>query len=194
MSPRGDDPNATSRGERFAPTRARTLVEDESEQFPVASAVPVAPQWGEQRGNTTGTPIGKHNGEKNGKQQRKMKSEKKQKIFRFLILFICFKIMSVHKSKEKKWKSHIFEIVFLKMGTSPKSSIFSPQAWAKTPAPKPQAWAPGSPWEPLGAPWEPLGAPGRLLGAHNGKPTTGGEQRGNEKCHDPRNRLNWSNG
>ena len=33
--------------------------------------------------------------------------------------------MSVHKSKEKKWKSHIFEIFFVKMGTSPKSSIFS---------------------------------------------------------------------
>ena len=42
--------------------RARALVENESEQFPVASAVPVAPQWGEQRGNTTGTTIGKHNG------------------------------------------------------------------------------------------------------------------------------------
>ena len=55
----------------------RVLVENESEQFPVASAVPVAPQWGEQRGKTTGTTIGKHNGKKNQeKQQRKMKSEK----------------------------------------------------------------------------------------------------------------------
>ena len=48
--------------------RARALVENESEQFPVASAVPVAPQWGEQRGKT----IGKHNGKKNRKQQRKV--------------------------------------------------------------------------------------------------------------------------
>ena len=48
VSPRGGDPNATSRGERFAPARA--LVENESEQFPVASALPVAPQRGEQRG------------------------------------------------------------------------------------------------------------------------------------------------
>jgi len=38
-------------------------VENESEQFPVASAVPVAPQWGEQRGNTTGTTIGKNTSE-----------------------------------------------------------------------------------------------------------------------------------
>ena len=53
--------------------RARALVENESEQFPVASAVPVAPQWGEQRGKTTGTTIGKHNGKKNRKQQRKVK-------------------------------------------------------------------------------------------------------------------------
>ena len=52
--------------------RARA-VENESEQFPVASAVPVAPQWGEQRGKTTGTTIGKHNGKKNRKQQRKIK-------------------------------------------------------------------------------------------------------------------------
>ena len=43
--------------------RARALVENESEQFPVASAVPVAPQWGEQRGNTTGTTIGKNTSE-----------------------------------------------------------------------------------------------------------------------------------
>ena len=78
--------------------RARALVENESEQFPVASAVPVAPQWGEQRGNTTGTPIGKHNGEKHGKQQRKMKSEKKK--YTFFILFNCLKIMSVHKWKD----------------------------------------------------------------------------------------------
>ena len=89
--------------------RARALVENESEQFPVASAVPVAPQWGEQRGNTTGTTIGKHNGEKNRKQQRKMKSEKKtKKIFIFFILFNCFKIMPVHKSKEEKRKTQIF--------------------------------------------------------------------------------------
>ena len=81
VSPRGGDPNATSRGERFAPTRARALVENESEQFPVASAVPVAPQWGEQRGKTTGTTIGKHNGKKNEKQQRKIKSEKTHFLF-----------------------------------------------------------------------------------------------------------------
>ena len=103
--------------------RARVLVENESEQFPVASAVPVAPQWGEQRGKTTGTTIGKHNGKKKQeKQQRNMKSEKK---IRFFILFNCFKIMPVHKSKEKKRKSQIFEIFFLKMGTSPKSSVFA---------------------------------------------------------------------
>ena len=65
--------------------RARVLVENESEQFPVASAVPVAPQWGEQRGKTTGTTIGKHNGKKNQeKQQRKMKSEKNIQIFYFI--------------------------------------------------------------------------------------------------------------
>ena len=66
--------------------RARALVENESEQSLVASAVPVVPQWGEQRGKTTGTTIGKHNGKKNGKQQRKMKSEKKpkKKIFYFI--------------------------------------------------------------------------------------------------------------
>ena len=95
--------------------RARALVENESEQFPVASAVPVAPQWGEQRGKTTGTTIGKHNGKKKQeKQQRKMKSE--NKIFRFCILFNCFKIMPVHKSKEKKRKSQIFEIFFFEDG------------------------------------------------------------------------------
>ena len=66
--------------------RARALVENESEQFPVASAVPVAPQWGEQRGKTTGTTIGKHNGKKNEKQQRKIKSEKTKKtVFFYLI-------------------------------------------------------------------------------------------------------------
>ena len=52
---------------------ARALVENDSEQFPVASALPVAPQWGEQRGKTIGTTIGKHNGKKNRKQQRKVK-------------------------------------------------------------------------------------------------------------------------
>ena len=96
--------------------RARALVENESEQFPVASAVPVAPQWGEQRGNTTGTPIGKHNGEKNGKQQRKMKSEKKIHFLFYLIalkscLYInrrtqIFEIFFVNR------KSQIFEIFF----------------------------------------------------------------------------------
>ena len=87
VSPPGGDPNATSRGERFAPTRARVLVENESEQFPVASAVPVAPQWGEQRGKTTGTTIGKHNGKKKQeKQQSKMKSEKKYSDFVFYLI------------------------------------------------------------------------------------------------------------
>ena len=66
---------------------ARALVENESEQFPVASAVPVAPQWGEQRGKTTGTTIGKHNEKKNEKQQRKIKSEKNKKYCIFFILF-----------------------------------------------------------------------------------------------------------
>ena len=92
--------------------RARVLVENEREQFPVASAVPVAPQWGEQRGKTTATTIGKHNGKKNQeKQQRKMKSEKNKKNS-FFILFNCFKIMPVHKSKEKKRKSQIFFEIF----------------------------------------------------------------------------------
>ena len=90
---------------------ARALVENESEQFPVASAVPVAPQWGEQRGKTTGTTIGKHNGKKNRRNNRE-KWKVKKKIFRFCILFNCFKIMPVHKSKEKKRKSQIFEIFF----------------------------------------------------------------------------------
>ena len=79
--------------------RARALVENESEQFPVASAVPVAPQWGEQRGSAIGTPIGKHNGEKTGNNREKWKVKNK-KIFTCFILFICFKIMSVHKSKD----------------------------------------------------------------------------------------------
>ena len=84
VSPRGGDPNATGRGEHLAPERARALVENESKQFRVASAVPVAPHWGEQRGKTTGTTIGKHNGKKNEKQQRKIKSEKtKNCIFLF---------------------------------------------------------------------------------------------------------------
>ena len=52
--------------------RARALVENESEQFPVASAVPVAPQWGEQRGKT----IGKHNGgNKTGNSREKWQKE-----------------------------------------------------------------------------------------------------------------------
>ena len=54
-------------------------MENESEQFPVASAVPVAPQWGEQRGKTTGTTIGKHNGKK--KQETAEKSEQKMYVF-----------------------------------------------------------------------------------------------------------------
>ena len=58
-------------------------------------------------------PIGDHNreaqrGNKTGN-NREMKSGKKN---RFFILFSCFKIMSVHKSKEKKRKSQIFEIFF----------------------------------------------------------------------------------
>jgi len=45
-----------------------------------------------------------------------MKSENKnKKIFVFLILFNCFKIMPVHKSKEKK-ENHRFLKYFLKMG------------------------------------------------------------------------------
>ena len=73
-----------------------------------------------QRGNTTGTTIGKHNGgNKTGNNREKWKVKKN----RFFILFSCFKIMSVHKPKEKKQKSQIFEY-FLEMGTSPKSSIF----------------------------------------------------------------------
>ena len=62
--------------------RARALVENESEQFPVASALPVAPQWGEQRGKTIGTTIGKHNGKKNRKQQRKVK-----KMYVFIFIY-----------------------------------------------------------------------------------------------------------
>jgi len=54
-------------------------VENESEQFPVASAVPVAPQWGEQRGNTTGTTIGKHNGETKRETKLKNENEKNRK-------------------------------------------------------------------------------------------------------------------
>ena len=88
VSPRGGDPNATSRGEHLAPERARALVENESKQFRVASAVPVAPQWGEQRGKTTGTTIGKHNGKKKQqKQPRRVKVKKKEKniqIFYFI--------------------------------------------------------------------------------------------------------------
>ena len=76
VSPRGVSPGRWSQcnesGWAFC-ANARALVENESEQFPVASAVPVAPQWGEQRGKTTGTTIGKHNGKKNRKQQRKVK-------------------------------------------------------------------------------------------------------------------------
>ena len=102
--------------------RARALVENESEQFPVASAVPVAPQWGEQRGKTTGTTIGKHNGgNKTGNSREKWK-----KMYVFWCIFYllnCFKIMSVCKSKEKM-KITDFWNIFLKMGTSPKSSIF----------------------------------------------------------------------
>ena len=59
--------------------RARVLVENESEQFPVASAVPVAPQWGEQRGKTTATNREAQREKNQEKQQRKMKSEKNQK-------------------------------------------------------------------------------------------------------------------
>ena len=124
VSPPGGDPNATSRGERFALTRARALVENESEQFPVASSVPVAPQWGEQRGKTTGTTIGKHNGgNKTGNSREKWKN-----MYVFLCIFYllnCFKIMSVCKSKEKMKITDFFWTIFLKMGTSPKSSVFA---------------------------------------------------------------------
>ena len=65
--------------------RARALVENESEQFPVASAVPVAPQWGEQRGKTTGTTIGKHNGKQNRRNNReKWKVKNNIHIFDFI--------------------------------------------------------------------------------------------------------------
>ena len=58
--------------------RARALVENESEQFPVASAVPVAPQWGEQRGKTTGTTIeNNREAQREKKQETAEKSEKK---------------------------------------------------------------------------------------------------------------------
>ena len=50
-----------------------------------------------------------------------MKSEKKTKKN---VLFSCFNIMSVHRSKEKKNENHRFLKYSLKMGTSPKSSIF----------------------------------------------------------------------
>ena len=63
--------------------RARALVENESEQFPVASAVPVAPQWGEQRGKTTGTTIGKHNRKKNRRNNREKWKWKNKKILYF---------------------------------------------------------------------------------------------------------------
>ena len=71
--------------------RARALVENESEQFPVASAVPVAPQWGEQRGNTTGTPIGKHNGEKTGNNREKWKVKKNKKYLDFFFYLSALK-------------------------------------------------------------------------------------------------------
>ena len=64
--------------------RARALVENESEQFPVASAVPVAPQWGEQRGKTTGTTIGKHNGKKKTGETTEKNEKWKKKICQIL--------------------------------------------------------------------------------------------------------------
>ena len=124
VSPRGVSPGRVSQcnesGWAFC-ANARALVENESEQFPVASAVPVAPQWGEQRGKTTGTTIGKHNGKKNRKQQRKVKKT----CMSFFYLLNCFKIMSVCKSKEKNENHTCLNYFFLKMGTSPKSSVFA---------------------------------------------------------------------
>ena len=70
--------------------RARVLVENESEQFPVASAVPVVPQWGEQRGKTTGTTIGKHNGKKKTGETTE-KNEKLKKKSDFLFYLIALK-------------------------------------------------------------------------------------------------------
>ena len=66
--------------------RARALVENESEQFQVASAVPVAPQWGEQRGKTTGTTIAKHNGKQNRRNNREKWSEKIYSYFWFYLI------------------------------------------------------------------------------------------------------------
>ena len=71
--------------------RARALVENESEQFPVASAVPVAPQWGEQRGSAIGTPIGKHNGEKTGNNREKWKVKKTKKYLHVLFYLSALK-------------------------------------------------------------------------------------------------------
>ena len=92
--------------------RARVLVENESEQFPVASAVPVAPQWGEQRGKTTATNREAQREKKPGETTEKNEKWKKPKKNSFFILFSCFKIMPVHESKEKKRKSQICEIFF----------------------------------------------------------------------------------
>ena len=77
-----------------------------------------------QRGNTTGTTIGKHNGgNKTGNSREKWK-----KMYVFWCIFYllnCFKIISVCKSKEKMKITHFFWTIFMKMGTSPKSSVFA---------------------------------------------------------------------
>ena len=77
-----------------------------------------------QRGNTTGTTIGKHNGgNKTGNSREKWKN-----MYVFLCIFYllnCFKIMSVCKSKEKMKITDFVWTMFLKMGTSPKSSVFA---------------------------------------------------------------------
>ena len=79
----------------------------------------------QQRGSATGYYNGDHNreaqrGKQNGKQQRKVK--KHVCIFHLLN---CFKIMSVCKSKGKMKITHFFWTIFMKMGTSPKSSVFA---------------------------------------------------------------------
>ena len=72
-----------------------------------------------QRGNT----IRKHNGENKTGNHRKKGKVKKTKLY-FFNLFNCFKKLSIYKSKEKMEITDFFEICFLKMGTSPKSSFF----------------------------------------------------------------------
>ena len=71
--------------------RARVLVENEREQFPVASAVPVAPQWGEQRGKTTATNREAQREKKPGETTEKNEKWKKQKKTVFLFYLIALK-------------------------------------------------------------------------------------------------------